>query len=104
MTNNQSVQGKIYIRTGTYAGAALPVEDGLVIGSDPEQCQLIINDPDVERKHCRITYDEKKNLYYIETYSISGVLKADGSVINQGYPVAMQPGEQIRIGKNEMEF
>lgn len=103
LSGEQQKSGKIRIITGTYAGAIISVGEGIVIGSDPRQCQLIIEDPEISEKHCEITYNAEKNLYYIESFSSNGVFRSEGARIKPGYMAALQPGEKIQIGNNKME-
>lgn len=42
------------------------------LGRDSSQCQIIIREKTVSRKHCRIYFDEKEQCYYVCDYSANG--------------------------------
>jgi len=53
--------------TGQYTNARIPVtRDGIVIGRDQKQCNLVMSSKDVSRVHARVTFDHSGNKFIVE--------------------------------------
>lgn len=91
---------------GMYQGAELPIGPGdkIIIGRDGERSNLIIQDKEISRKHCEITYDAYSQAYMVCDYSTNGVYLGDGSRVAAQQPVYLQPGSTIRIGNTANIF
>jgi ABC-type multidrug transport system ATPase subunit/pSer/pThr/pTyr-binding forkhead associated (FHA) protein len=68
---------------------------GLRVGRQPDQNQVVLDDPEVSRRHARLYLDEASKVR-LEDSSSNGTY-VNGRRAEQG---VLQPGEQIRFGLN----
>ena len=108
--NTSSVTGaRPFLRChrGEYAGYDIPVlSTGLLIGRDPEACQLVfVNTPHISRYHCRVFY-MKRNGYFVVTdlNSANGVYTEDGNRLEKGGKMLLVPGQVFMLCKDEIIF
>ncbi|MCR4802581.1 MAG: LytTR family transcriptional regulator DNA-binding domain-containing protein [Lachnospiraceae bacterium] len=47
-------------------------DEEALLGRDSKQCQIVINDGAISRKHCAIKFDAEKQVYYVCDYSKNG--------------------------------
>ena len=103
MVDNDTSDGIIEGRKGTYEGAVIPVEGELVIGRDEGSCNLVIKRPEISRKHCGIRY-AANGRYIVTDYSSNGVYYKNGQAFPRNVPVECSPGTIIVIAKSGNEF
>lgn len=98
--------GELVGISGMYEGAELPIRPGdkIIIGRDAGKSNLVIQDKEVSRKHCEITYDAYNQTYIICDCSTNGVYLGDGSRTAAQQPVYLKPGSVIRIGNTVHVF
>lgn len=91
---------------GMYQGAELPIEIGetLTIGRDAEKSNLVIQEREISRAHCAVSFDPIRQCYTVTDYSTNGVYLKDGSQIAQGQPVYLYSGDTIRLGNTVHVF
>jgi predicted component of type VI protein secretion system len=61
----------LFCLTGHYAGNTLELTDQpLVIGRDPELCQLVMpaSMTEIGRRHCTLSYDKSDDCFWIEDH------------------------------------
>ncbi|MDR2355006.1 MAG: protein kinase [Clostridiales Family XIII bacterium] len=58
---------------------AIPKNMDILIGRSSELCNIVIDDLNISRKHCRIRYDAQRNLFYIMDMSSNGTFDASGN-------------------------
>ena len=64
------------------------------LGRDDRQCQIVIQEKTVSRRHCRIYFDEKEQCYYVCDYS------SNGTYINN--MVRLPYGEWTRVERDTL--
>ena len=98
--------GKVEAVSGIYQGAVMELSLGeqLTIGRDEKNCNLVINEKEISRKHCEISYDAYKSCYYITDYSTNGIYLGDGSELDKKKSVCLQPGAIVQLGKTQNIF
>ena len=92
--------------TGAYAQARIPVGNGetIVIGRDPSECSIILDEAETSRKHCSVKYNAKEQAYYVVDYSTNGVFDKNGKRLKGLLTYLMHVGDEIRIGSSGEVF
>ncbi len=94
--------GYLIAEEGPLAGLVLRFEEGSewVIGRDPDEVQLVLEDPMVSRKHviCRKAAEG----YIFENLSAVNPATQNGKIITE--PVLLQEGDIIQIGNTFFRF
>lgn len=98
--------GKLVGVSGMYQGAELVIRPGdkIIIGRDAARSNLVIQDKEISRKHCEITYDAYNQVYILCDCSTNGVYLGDGSRTEAQRPVSLKPGSVIRLGNTDHVF
>ncbi len=93
---------KLVIEEGDLKGLSLSLEEGdsWTIGRDPEECQLVIEDPLVSRKHF-ITHRTPEG-FVVENLSATNPVLVNEEEINE--PHLLQNGDALRIGNEVLRF
>ncbi len=98
-------QGQLKFTKGELAGTnlVLPSNHSIVIGRDPASANIILNTPDISRRHCEIQFDAAQNRYYICDYSSYGTFIAEKR-LPKNTPVPCTLGTKLSLasGKNEI--
>ncbi len=89
----------ITVLTGAYAGATLEVEAGIMIGRDPKKCQLVIEDGQISREHCHISYNKSTGKYLVIDHSTNGTYYVGGSRLEEKLTTEMDAGTVIQLGR-----
>lgn len=76
----------------------------LVIGRDPQYCNLVIMKDTISRIHCTIDYQPSMKMYVIQDNSTNGVLIENGKWMNRGDTIMVPGGTHIAIGTQEDEL
>ena len=99
-------QGALIGLDGEYKDATIPIHPGerIILGRDPESCNLIFQDNAVSRVHCYIQYDEQKEEYIVIDVSTFGVFDSFDKPIERNVEVRIKPGKRIQIGKTNEVF
>lgn len=98
-----NMAAKLIVEEGDLKGLSLSLEEGQVwtIGRDPDECQLVIEDPLVSRKHLVARRTEEG--YIIENLSRTNpALLNDEEIDEQGH--LLQNGDTIKIGNEVLRF
>jgi type III secretion system YscD/HrpQ family protein len=94
---------KLVVEEGDLKGLTLSLEDGdtWTIGRDPDECQLVIEDPLVSRKHliARRTSDG----IVIENLSTTNPVQVNDEEIDE-QPRLLQNGDTLKVGNEVLRF
>ncbi len=94
--------GYLIAEEGPLAGLILRFEEGTewVIGRDPDEVELVLEDPMVSRKHviCRLTPEG----FILENLSAVNPATQNGKIITE--PVLLQEGDIIQVGNTFFRF
>src|SRR5690242_5478152 len=94
--------GYLIAEEGPLAGLILRFEEGAewVIGRDPDEVELVLEDPMVSRKHviCRLTPEG----FILENLSAVNPATQNGKIITE--PVLLQEGDIIQVGNTFFRF
>lgn len=98
--------GKVEAVSGVYEGAVieLPYGEQVIIGRDEKSCNLVIDDKEISRKHCEISYDTHQKCYYVTNYSTNGVFLGSGQELKKETSVSLQPGTILQLGRTQNFF
>lgn len=100
----KSALGKLIGVTGAYAGAEVVLEaDGVILGRDATEAQLIVDSPKISRRHCRIVYDQQKNQYYVTDYSTNGTF-VNNRRLAKGVVEVLPAGTVVSLGDTKNSF
>jgi len=73
---------------------------GLTIGRHAALCDLVIDDPTVSRRHCRIARDSD-GLYVEDLNSLNGTA-CGAQTLRAFEPLTVAPGQALRLGEVEL--
>ena len=74
--------------------------DGLLIGRDFEQCDIVLSDSTVSRRHARLVFDN--GLLQIEDLGSTNGTAVNGEPADPGQLQRLQSGARLKIG--EIDF
>ena len=77
----------------------LPAHEPLKIGSDPADCQLILDLPGEPRCLCRVSWLDGRNCYSVMACEYSSLLYEDGTPVPVNEPVMAEPGTVFMDGQ-----
>ena len=80
---------------GYYNGKTLPLDEKpIVIGRDPGQCQLVIPDKDISKKHCTLHFDAASQRCILsDCSSTNGTYIQSGQQVQPGQPCSLNSGD-----------
>ena len=76
---------------------AIPSSMDIVIGRSAEQCNIILNDPNISRTHCTVRFDRKSGCFYIKDTSSNGTFSGAGQRYAAGSFNAVVPESQFYL-------
>ncbi|MCM1245135.1 MAG: FHA domain-containing protein [Roseburia sp.] len=91
--------GLICIR-GKHIGhmIVLPADKVMVFGRDPGECNVVMDDNLISRRHCQITYIASIDQYRIMDCSKNGTFLGDGTRLQSGKEYYVKPTTEIYMG------
>jgi len=94
---------KLVVEEGDLKGISLSLEEGesWIIGRDPAECQLVIEDPLVSRKHL-IARRHPEGIFVENLSETNPVLLNDEELKEQ--PALLQNGDTLKIGNELLRF
>ncbi|MBE5954096.1 MAG: FHA domain-containing protein [Lachnospiraceae bacterium] len=98
--DTKKLMAKIYVLSGAYKGARIDVDSNIIVGRDPNTCQLIMDGEQVSRKHCKISFNPKTGKYLVTDYSTNGTYYTNGKRLDENVTSELDSGTIILIGKN----
>ena len=93
--------GTLIILSEPFVGQqiALPAHEPLKIGSDPADCQLILDLSGEPRSLCSVSWLDARNCYSVTACGQSGLLNEDGTPVPVNEPVVAEPGTVFLDGQ-----
>jgi pSer/pThr/pTyr-binding forkhead associated (FHA) protein len=88
---------------GQYESSIIEFDGSIVIGRDPSVAELIIDDSNVSRMHCTITYEPKDHTYIVTDHSTNGTFIGRDR-IEKGKSKIVSKGTFIIIGQSGNNF
>lgn len=79
-------------------------EEEAVIGRDSKQCQIVINDGAISRKHCGIKFNVEQQCYYVCDYSKNGTFVAGIGRIQPGNWVMVRKDTLVQLVNEKCAF
>lgn len=80
---------------------SLPADRIMTFGRDPAECNIVLNDSLVSRKHCQITYIAALEQYRIMDFSKNGTFLGDGTRLQSGKEYHVKPATEIYLGSSD---
>ena len=90
----------IQVISGGSAGRVAQFSNGSIeIGRDPQYCKLIVDDPNVSRRHARLTHNGRDVV-------LEDLNSTNGTIVNgsRATSVVLRPGDRILVGNSELSF
>lgn len=90
---------------GKYENSIIEFDGSITIGRDPSCADLIIDDSNVSRTHCTITFEPKDHTYIVTDHSTNGTFigrerieKGKSKIVNKGtFIIIGQSGNNFRL-------
>ena len=100
------LKGSIICVKGEYIGKVVRLvpEKTVIVGRSGETADVIVNLPQVSRKHCMITYHEKGDYYEVQDCSTNGTFVDGGEPLRRGDIYAVKPGTDIVFGDDRYRY
>lgn len=101
----QSMEGKIIGVEGTFKDAVIEIKPGesIVVGRDPAQAQIVLQNAKVSRKHFMITMDASGEFASITCYSKNGMTVGNNQYLQEGTTLQINGRQRIVMaGGNEV--
>lgn len=100
--SEDKTSGLICIR-GSHIGQLIPLPSDVkvVLGRDVTQCQYVITDTQVSRKHCEIVYVGALDKYRVTDFSKNGTFLGDGTRLEKGKEYYLASTEELYLGNED---
>lgn len=100
--SSEAAGGLICIR-GTHLGQMIPLpgDKKFVFGRDATVCAYVLNDIQVSRQHCEITYVPTLNKYRVKDLSSNGTFMGDGTRLEKNKEYYLPPETEIYMGNGD---
>ena len=79
-------------------------EEVIVIGKNPASCHIILEEEEISKVHCKVSFDEKICQYRFIDCSNSGCFLVGGTRLPLGEEVIIKPGTEVYLGGREVAF
>lgn len=94
---------RLYPLSGEFKNSFLDIPPtGIILGRDPDNAQLVINNPEVSRKHCVITFSNGQ--FYLTDYSANGTFMNSGKRLVKDVPLQIYKGDVFYIVDRNNKF
>ena len=92
--------------SGTYKDAVFPIEDGITIGREIGQANIIYPDQVsfISKLHCKVWVDSDGNVKIQDLGSSNGTFFDDDSEIEEGYVYKIKVDEGFYLGRPDEAF
>jgi len=101
---NANLSGPVLLGiTGQYANARIPIgQDGIVMGRDQTQCNLVMSSSDISRVHARVSFNATTGKFVIEDLnSTNGVYVGRERVSAKAF---LEVGESFTLSEDAATF
>lgn len=104
--SQRTAKGKLRGKNGVYAGISVVLEEGeqIVIGRDPQICNIVLDSPSISKTHCFIQLKPDKRGYAVMDQSLNGTYLADGSRLPKGIYLDVPGDTLIYVGSVDNTF
>lgn len=92
---------KITFVAGEMTGASIPAGEKLIIGKDPQICNILLTNPTCSRMHCEINFDEENDRYIVRDMSTNGTYLKNGERLPKEEDVKVACGTILSLGDGE---
>lgn len=102
----QTPMGRIQITRGVAVGQKgyrFTETNKIIVGKNPQTCNLVVNNPHVSNIHCSVRYQAQKNVYIIKDHS------SNGTYVNQmrlakGVPTEYPAGTVVSLANTDTQI
>ncbi len=100
--SSEASGGLICIR-GSHLGQMIPLpgDKVFIFGRDATVCAYVLNDIQVSRKHCEITYVPALNQYRVVDLSSNGTFLGDGTRLERGKEYYLPSATELYMGNGD---
>ena len=81
----------------------IPEDRVMKIGRSSEQCNIVLDEPNISRVHCTIRYDAITNRFYLIDLSSNGTYRGEER-LQQGCQYILQPGDKFFLIRNKISM
>lgn len=96
--------GAIIFEAGVYEGSSLAITEPVIIGRDAQVSQIVVEKPEISRKHCVVEFNRGAQNYIVTDSSSNGTFVEDGERLKKNIPTIVESGTRIRLGDGEEVF
>lgn len=96
----------VEVLKGEYEGAVFNMDENekIVLGTQPEYCQIVFCNPYISRRHCAVCYKAELQGYEIVDYSKNGTFWMNGDRLPFGKVCVCPPGTVFMIENQNQMF
>ena len=106
LSGSFDLSGSLICVSGSKLGQTIRLvpEQEIVVGRDEEVADLIVELPEVSRKHCAIIYHSEDDCYEITDYSLNGTYVDGNMRLVTGDTYQLKPGSIIAFGADQLQY
>lgn len=99
-----SIEPGFTFMTGEYMGAEIPVKEEIILGKNPEKCNIVLSDKSISKIHCTIEYENTTGGYLVKDFSINRTYINEKERIPKNVEFIVKPGTVISLGNEQIKF
>ena len=107
-TTGMKAIGTLRFIKGNFSGNEIDIksQQEIMIGRSSQQCQIILTEKDISRKHCSVKYEcmGSTGAYYVTDYSTFGVVVNDSQKLEKGVTQKLPRGTKLTLGQGSNEM
>jgi serine/threonine protein kinase len=94
----------VLVQSGKSAGVkwALPSDTNIIVGRSPQNCNIVVSDPGISRKHCVIRYSSGEGCFTVTDTSANGTFTEDGTRLRSDVPHVIEAQRQIWLTEQKI--
>lgn len=88
---------------GVFMGADISLGHGekIFVGRDPSDCQLVLPEPNISRKHFSVEFNQLSGMYHIKCFSSHGLKLSDDIIVAPLQELDVAHGTKIIMAKGQ---
>lgn len=94
----------ISILTGEYMGAFIPLNGKIILGKNPEKCNLVFSNKSISNVHCTIEYENAADGYLIKDMSTNGTYINGRERIPKDAELLVEKETVVSLGDGYIKF
>lgn len=100
---SSEVSGGLICIRGSHLGQMIPLPGDkiFIFGRDATVCAYVLNDIQVSRQHCEITYIPALNQYRVRDLSTNGTFLGDGTRLKYKKEYYLPPATELYMGNGD---